>query len=240
MESYLNDSKLKTLAIERLKNAIASNMLVQEKKQLHFYEHWENGKGTVIGCIGAINDIEAAAKMFGIPVQLLTIQDHIFQYLEQAKAHQFALEFLEAIPVGGTVDTVWKQYFIWLLAEVEHSTMDALKHIDLAKGALELSVKTLKRMLTAEIPTEELEGIVKEINAYRSIVGRAADAGAVQPEYAGWELAKAHWAIQSATNASYIKHLLPQGGPPAMWEFLGEQLISIIRTGKVSRNTYDG
>ena len=239
MESYLNDSQLKTLAIQRLQNAIANNTLVQEKKELYFYEHWENGKGTVIGCISAINDLEEAAKMFGIPVQLWMIQDHIFQYLEEEKAHQFALDFLEAVPVGENVDVAWKKYFIWLLAEVDHSTMDVLKHIDLAKTALDLAVNTLKRMLTEELTTEELERIVKEINAYRGIVGRAADAGAVQPEYAGWELAKAHWAIQSATNASYIKHLLPQGGPPAMWEFLGEQLISIIRIGKVSRNTYD-
>ena len=238
MDSYLNKPKLKELAIDKLKNAIINNTLVQRKLEPDFHKYWENGKGTVIGCISELNEIEDISKMFGIPAQLLLIQDHIFQFLKTEKAQQFGLKFLEAIPIGVDLHFVWKKYFIWLLIEVDSSTMDALKHIPLAKNAIEQAVETLQEMLVVDIPNKKLDGIIKNINASRQIVGRAADEGSLKPEYAGWELAKAHWALQSYSTPSFVTHILPQGGVSTMWEFLADQLIEIITKGKTSRNFF--
>jgi hypothetical protein len=236
MQSYLNDHKLQQQALQQLQEAIDKDKLVQTPQDL--YNYWANGKGSMIGCIGQSNDLTAIEAQLGIPAQVLKIQNHIFQFLEKEKAEQFCFDFLKAIPVGQDIRAVWIKYFIWLLAEVDHCTLDNLQHIDLAKTAIELSVKTLKQLLTEAIPTPQLEGIIKEINNYRRIVGQAADAGAIQPEYAGWELAKAHCVLEAALNPSYINHILPQGGPSAMWNFLAEQFLAFITLGKATQNTY--
>ena len=240
MNSYLNNPKLKTDTIEKLKASIAKNILVQEKLELGFHEHWEDGKGTVLGCISELNEIEDIAKMFGFPEQLLEIQDHIFQFLEEEAAQKFGLDFLEAIPVGSDLKSVWIKYFIWLLAEVESSTMDGLGHIPLAKTTIELAVKTLKELLVKDIPHEKLEkGVILNLNSYRRSVGEAADAGAIEPDYAGWELAKAHCAVNAYTNSRFSNMVLPQGGHDQMWNFLADQLIELIKEGKIISNTFE-
>ena len=236
MKSYLNNPKIQQQALQQLQEAIDKSQLVQTPQDL--YNYWEAGKGSLIGCIGQSNDLTIIEAQLGIPAQVLKIQNHLFQFLEKEKAIQFCFDFLKAIPVGQDMRAVWMKYFIWLLAEVDHSTLDNLQHIDLAKTAIELSVKTLKQLITEDIPTTKLEGVINEINNYRRIVGQAADAGAIQPEYAGWELAKAHAVLQAALNPSYINHILPQGGPSAMWDFLAEQFLAFITLGKATKSTY--
>jgi hypothetical protein len=240
MKSYLNNPKLKTATIEKLKTSIAKNILVQEKLELGFYEHWEEGKGSVLGCISELNEIEEIAKMFGFPEQLLEIQDHIFQFLDKEEAQQFGVDFLEAIAVGVDLKSVWIKYFIWLLVEVDSSTMDALGHIPLAKTTIELAVETLKELLIKDIPHETLEkGVILNLNAYRRSVGQAADAGAIEPEYAGWELAKAHSAVNAYTNSRFVNMVLPQAGHRQMWNFLAKQLIELIKKGTITKNTFE-
>ncbi|MFK7796739.1 MAG: hypothetical protein AB8E82_04740 [Aureispira sp.] len=238
MKSYLNDQKLQQQALQQLQKAIDNELLLQDPHSIYRDHYWNEGKGSAIGCIGQSNDLATIATQLGIPIQILKIQNHIFQFLEKEKAQQFSVDFLNAIPVGQDIRAVWKKYFIWLLAEVDHSTLDRLQHIDLAKTAIELSVQTLKQLITEDIPTTKLEGIIKEINAYRRIVGQGADAGAIEPEYAGWELAKAHCVLEAVLNPSYINHILPQGGPSAMWDFLAEQFLAFITQGKATQNTY--
>lgn len=239
MKSYLGDPQLKVKAIEKLKTAMAEGKLVQDMVELLFHEDWEEDRGTVMGCISESNDRETFSNMYGFPEPLTVIQDHIFQFLSEKKARKFAVDFLEAIPVGVDLNYVWKKYFIWLLIDVNSSVMDALEHIPLAKDTIELSVKTLKRMLTTDIPIKELEGIIETLNAQRSIVGSAADAGALEPGNAGWILANAHWSVQSYLNADFAKDILPKGGSKKMWNFLAKELISLIETGEIKGTTFE-
>lgn len=238
MKSYHNNPALQQKALEKLQQALQENRVLQDKNDFYSNQYWKEGKGTVIGCISETGELEEIAQQWGIPQQLLKIQNHIFHFLEEKKAQQFGLDFLKAIPVGVDLEPVWKQYFIWLLAEVDHSTLEQLQHLELAKIAIEQAVATLKKMDSTPLSPEKLEGIIQNISNLRRTVGQAADAGAIQPSHAGWELAKAHWALQAILNVSFVNQFLPQGGPSALWDFLAEQLLSFLQQGKASQNTY--
>lgn len=116
MLSYHNDENLKALVVAEMKNHQKKDQFIKgayEKLNSKF-------KGCAIGCtIDSVNKIFGRSyktsehKVFeealGIPEWLAHIQDSLFEALPIGDNSQFAVDFLEAIPVGVNLEPLkWK------------------------------------------------------------------------------------------------------------------------------------
>ena len=63
-------------------------------------------KGCAVGCTLERYDHDAYPAELGLPVWLARLQDHLFERLQKTEAEQFAVDFLDAIPVGADVEPV--------------------------------------------------------------------------------------------------------------------------------------
>src|SRR5690606_30279367 len=79
--------------------------------------YWENGKGCAVGCTIHGNTHSSYEDELGIPRILAHLEDRIFEGLPNADAKEFPAQFLEAIPVGRDLNSVWKHFMIWLLVD---------------------------------------------------------------------------------------------------------------------------
>lgn len=128
MLSYHNDENLKKLIVCEMRKHQEQDQLV---KDTYCREEGGKFKGCAVGC--AIDSINIALgkryrnsdhKVFevalGIPEWLAHIQDYLFEHLPIGDNSQFAVDFLEAIPVGVNLDPVkWKFCFFLMRENIE-------------------------------------------------------------------------------------------------------------------------
>lgn len=123
--SYHNDVNLKKLIIDEMK--IHQNKDRMIKGSYGFYESGKF-KGCAIGCsIKSINKIlgkdydtnshDKLSNTLGIPIWLFKVQDSFFECLPSDYCNQFAIEFLESIPVGIDLESIRWNLCIYLLKE---------------------------------------------------------------------------------------------------------------------------
>lgn len=126
MLSYHNDENLKKLMVLEMKGHVERDQLVKGT-----YGHTDsdgNLKGCAVGCaIDSINIIlgksydctahEIFEEALGIPEWLAELQDCFFENLTEGECQQFAVEFLEAIPVGINLEPVKWKFCAFLLQE---------------------------------------------------------------------------------------------------------------------------
>jgi hypothetical protein len=85
-------------------------------------------RGCAVGC--ALHSLEklgvyagrkdshaALAARLGIPVEIVYLEDQIFEGLAREFAMRWPLRFAEAIPVGKNLDLVWPKFALWLLGD---------------------------------------------------------------------------------------------------------------------------
>ena len=77
------------------------------------------GKGGVIGCTVHSNDRSRYEPDLGIPAEVASLEEIIFERLPEEEANRFSLEFLEAVPVGADLSFVWPAIARWLLTDPE-------------------------------------------------------------------------------------------------------------------------
>lgn len=117
MLSYHNDANLKDLIVQEMKNHQLNDQFIKGT-----YEEEIDGKfkGCAVGCaidsfnikLGKSylnNDHEAFEEAIGVPQWLAYLQDRLFEKLPNEKSVQFAIDFLDSIPVGVNLNPVkWK------------------------------------------------------------------------------------------------------------------------------------
>ncbi len=112
--SYHNDANLKKLVIDEMKKHQEQDRMIKGT-----YGVYERGdfKACAVGCaIKSVNKIlgkdydtkshEALSESLGIPVWLTKVQDSFFECLPNEYCSQFAIDFLEAIPIGIDLESV--------------------------------------------------------------------------------------------------------------------------------------
>lgn len=117
MLSYNNDENLKKLIVYEMRKHQEQDQLV---KDTYCLEEGGKFKGCAVGCaIDSINialgkrylnsDHKVFEEELGIPEWLAHIQDSLFEALPIGDNSQFAVDFLEAIPVGVNLEPLkWK------------------------------------------------------------------------------------------------------------------------------------
>ena len=116
MLSYHNDENLKILVVSEMKKHQEQDQFIKRSYGT------VNGKfkGCAIGCtIDSLNIVlgksydtsrhDVLEEAIGIPVWLARLQDVLFENLPNRENSQFAVDFLDAIPVGVNIEPIkWK------------------------------------------------------------------------------------------------------------------------------------
>jgi hypothetical protein len=110
MKAFHNKQEIKDKYINRLKEHAKKDEIIKGK-------YWADGKGCSVGCTVHSSDPRAYEVELGIPTILAKLEDRLFESLPNAEAKKFPLQFLNAIPVGADLSTIWPKFAIFLLTD---------------------------------------------------------------------------------------------------------------------------
>ena len=109
MRAFHGDPAVKDKYLVRLKAHHAADEIVRGVG-------YNGSQGCAVGCTLNAYDHRAYEHELGLPQWLAHIEDRIFEGLPPVEAQQFAVDFLESVPVGADVDKVR-----WQLAIQRHT-----------------------------------------------------------------------------------------------------------------------
>jgi hypothetical protein len=175
MKAFHNKQEIKDRYINRLKEHAKQDEIIKGN-------YWEHGKGCAVGCTIHSGDHKAYEIELGIPTILAKLEDRLFESLPNAEAKKFPLQFLNAIPVGADLSTIWPKFAIFLLTDKSQCN-SRHEMCDIVANAFR----------------DELEG--KEVN-WDEIRSKAADAAADAAFDAAYAAAAADAARVAARDAS--------------------------------------
>ena len=125
MLTYHNDPELKKAIVEEMNNHRTADQFIKGS-----YKEWDGTtfKGCAVGCaIDSFNkklgkkysndDHAVFEDAIGVPEWLARLQDTIFEGLPNNESSQFAVDLLEAIPVGVKIDAVKWKFTAFILKE---------------------------------------------------------------------------------------------------------------------------
>jgi hypothetical protein len=92
--AFHGDPAVKAFHLDRLRSHVHKDEIVQGVPE------WKDGKGGVIGCTVHGHDRRRYELDLGIPAEVASLEEIIFERLPEEEAKRFCLEFLEAVPVG--------------------------------------------------------------------------------------------------------------------------------------------
>ena len=109
MKAFHGDPAVKEKYLARLMAHHEADEIIQGRG-------WDGSHGCAVGCTLNGYDHQAYENELGLPRWLAHLEDQIFEGLPAVDAQRFAVDFLEAVPVGADVDIVR-----WQLASQRHA-----------------------------------------------------------------------------------------------------------------------
>lgn len=166
MKAFHGDDAVKQKYLARLKAHHAADEIIQGTGYIGTH-------GCAVGCTLNAYDHAAYENELGLPIWLAYLEDQIFEGLPSIEAQQFAVDFLEAVPVGANVE-----YVRWKLAIYRH-TQDR------------------DRLLSNKEPyAEKCVSALNQVIAYCKIRESSA-----RSKSSGWSLS-ARWSAVSASSSA--------------------------------------
>ncbi len=220
MLSYHNDENLKCLVVSEMKKH-------QEKDQFikGAYDEEVNGefKGCAVGCtIDSINLILGKSyrtsehKVFeeaiGVPEWLARLQDSFFENLPRTENGQFAIDFLQSIPIGINLEPIKWKFCSFILKEgidrilLQPGLPDELRWnvVNSMRGALNLHELAIKIGEWDQELSESAESAARSAAWSASFAAwsaaRAAASSAAKS--AAWSASSAAWSASSAAESA--------------------------------------
>lgn len=108
MQAFLNDPKIKTKYLARVKAHRVADEIIKGK-------YWENGKGCAVGCTIHSSNHAAYETELGIPEWLARVEDTVFEGVSSTYSKTWPEKFLKAIPVGANLYLVKGPFLIFVL-----------------------------------------------------------------------------------------------------------------------------
>ena len=210
--AFHGDAAVKASCVHRLR----SHLHKPESDQVVF--GWHGGTRGVTGC--RVHGIATArcAPDLGIPEVLAGLAEMILERLSDEEAKRFSLEFIDAVPVGADLSSVWPAIAHWLLADPEHGVIRSAPTAG-TRSAIKRVASLYARMLRSEpVSPQELRNAVQIAGplgegAAAQVVSGAAEAASDPVEMARWTVAKAC-----------------SVAPDTMWPALKRQLIELVQS----------
>ncbi len=122
MLSYLNDVKVKEKFVTRMQDHIDADELIRNVG-------FENGRGCAVGCTLNRYDPNAFENELGIPEWIAHIIDFIHDNASNDVWPSFALDFLNAVPVGKDLDCLKAKINIFIL-KLNKKRVESLDYLD--------------------------------------------------------------------------------------------------------------
>jgi hypothetical protein len=204
MLSYHNDPSLKSLVVQEMKKHQAQDQFIKGS----YGEVNGKFKGCAVGCtIDSINVIlgksydtsshSALEEAIGIPEWLSLLHDSFFENLPVGENSQFAVDFLEAIPVGVNLEPVQWKFCAFLMREGIERVL-GLK--DISEELREQVLSAMRGVLALhESAIETGVWDLKAAWAAQSAAWAAAQSAADAARAAAWAAARAAaWAAARA------------------------------------------
>jgi hypothetical protein len=194
LRAFHGDAGIKKAYIGRLKLHRQAEHLVQGG-----YGYWdeEEQKGCAVGCLLHGDDHECYPELLGIPIALAYLHDRIFEGLPAVHAQNFAIDFLEVIPVGADLTKVWVQFALWLIQD-EKFGMESIIPANSPHGTV---IQRLIEVLTQISETGEASLLLKQDVDFlrKQVYWFKPDDHLLEPTYEGKKLAEdISWAMGAA------------------------------------------
>lgn len=217
MKAYHGDYELKAQVMKELAEHREADRLVKGR-------YWENGKGCAVGCLVKSDDHELFSERYGIPVELVYLNDRTFERLENHLSQQWPERFMGNIEPGADLSKVHLRFIYWLLTEFivleDREDKSANAVIDQCRVSIASVSKLLNRCINDENVSE---------NEWS-----AAQTAAETATWAAWAVAwAAVWAVQAAAwaamRAAQSAAWATDAAESVAWEAMSNKLIELIK-----------
>src|ERR1700743_3604931 len=141
--SFHGDPEIKEKYLARLRAHRLADQIIQGATG-------QNGKGCAVWCTLDKYDHAPYETELGIPRILAKLEDRIFEGLSVRDSKAFPLAFLKAVPVGKSLDSVWRKFFIWMLVDPQDGVIKYAK-TDSGKKAIQDVADLISKSLTIKI-----------------------------------------------------------------------------------------
>ncbi len=206
MLTYHNNKKIKSSIVAEMKKHQKNDQFIKGS-----YSKM-NGKfkGCAVGCaIDSFNirlgkaykndSHKAFEEAIGVPEWLARLQDGVFENLPDGESSQFAVDLLDAIPVGVDLTPVKWKFSVYLLKE----NIDIVMALSIEQELKEKVVSSIRQCLTVNEDAVKT-GAWNEIAAWSA--ARSAESAARSADSAAesaWSAAESAWsAARSAESAA--------------------------------------
>lgn len=128
--AYHGNKKLKSGALKKMREHRKADRIIQAFG--YWAEDPDDGvwKGCAVGCLIESGRHSEYEPQFGIPALLAHLEDGIFESLPATVAKDWPVRFLNAIPVGADLSTVWPQFVVWLMIDETWGLVNATEAED--------------------------------------------------------------------------------------------------------------
>lgn len=152
MKAYHGDHALKAQVMKELAEHREADRLVKG-------QYWEDGKGCAVGCLVKSDDHELFSQRYGIPVELVYLNDRTFERLENHLSQQWPERFMGAINVGADLNAVHLKLRHWLLTDfIQLLSSDAgeiVASVNQCREAVDKVAQLLKRKIDGDVVTDK-------------------------------------------------------------------------------------
>ena len=209
----------KAFYLERVRSHVHKEEIIQG------VAGWNGTKGGVIGCTVHSNDRSRYESDLGIPTEVASLEEIIFERLPEEEAKQFALEFLEAAPIGADLWFVWPAIARWLLIDPECGIIRCAQTPE-TRAAILLVADLYARVLRCEpVSPQQFRDAVQIAGPLGEEVAAQVVAGAAEAVSDTIQITA--WTVGRACLIA----------PEAMWPAIKAKLLDLLRSARVHRSS---
>jgi hypothetical protein len=215
--AFHGNPAVKAFYLERLRSHVHKDEVVQGVAE------WHGGKGGVIGCTVHSNDRSRYETDLGIPTEVASLEEIIFQRMPAEEAKRFALDFLEAVPVGADLSFVWPAIARWLLIDPKRGILRFAETPE-TRAAILLVADLYARVLRREpVSPQQFRDAVQIAGPLGEGVAAQVVSGAAEAVFDTIQITA--WTVGRACLIA----------PDEMWPAIKAKLLDLVRSARAHR-----
>lgn len=171
MFSFHNQPATKEFYVQRVSGHLQADEIIHNR-------YWVDGKGCGVGCTIHSDNHKMYESDLGIPEVLAHLEDYLFEGCHIAEAQQFAINFLQTIPVGVDLSGVVWRFLHWLIMDQKEGISQGVAQAD-EKELTHAIASLLLKACTQPVEKQEVEAVGQRLCS-------AFDAGRIERPYLLW------------------------------------------------------
>jgi hypothetical protein len=216
--AFHGDPRRKALYLERLRGHVRNDEVVQGVAE------WNGRVGGVIGCTVHSSDRARYEADLGIPTEVASLEEIIFQQLPQEQAERFSLDFLQAVQVGADLSFVWPAIARWLLIDPERGII-RLAETPETRAAILLVADLYGRVLRGEpVSPQQFRDAVQIAGPLGEGVAAQVVSGAAEAVFDPVQITA--WTVGRACSVASEE----------LWPAIEAKLLELVRSARSHRS----